>query len=407
MSGGIVVVGGGFAGVWAAAAASAVRADEGPLARDLPVTVISPSDDLVIRPRLYEADPGRMRVPLHGVLSPIGVRHVRATVTGISAGPSASAGGSVDLTRRGAPPGTMRYDRLVLTSGSQARTPSVPGAAHLFSIDTIAAAIRLDRHLHGLSARPRTAARDTVVVVGAGFAGIELACTLPARLRRTAPGARMRVILAEHSSVVGPALGPGPRPVITAALAEAGVEVRLDRRLVRVSADAAEFSDGSVIGTCTTIWTAGMRASSLTGSLEAERDGLGRLVVDEFLRVPAAGQVFAAGDTAAALTPDGYPVMQSCQHAIPLGKFGGHNAMSDLLGRPLEPFDPGPYITCLDLGEDVAVVTSGWDRDVRLTGARAKAMKKAICESYIYPPAHDATALLAIAKRRPHPAVVA
>jgi hypothetical protein len=34
-------------------------------------------------------------------------------------------------------------------------------------------------------------------------------------------------------------------------------------------------------------------------------------------------------------------------------------------------------------------------------------MKKAICESYIYPPAHDATALLAMAERRPHPAVVA
>jgi NADH dehydrogenase len=78
----------------------------------------------------------------------------------------------------------------------------------------------------------------------------------------------------------------------------------------------------------------------------------------------------------------------------------------DLLGRPLAPFDPGPYLTCLDLGSAGAVAAAGWDREVRLTGEAAKALKKAICESYIYPPAHDADALLAQAARRPQPAVL-
>jgi NADH dehydrogenase len=167
------------------------------------------------------------------------------------------------------------------------------------------------------------------------------------------------------------------------------------------------LSDGSAIGASTAIWTGGLTASPLTAAIGGDRDALGRLITDRFLRVPQVPAVFAAGDTAAARGPDGHLVLQSCQHAVPLGKFAGHNAASDLLGRPLETFDPGPYITCLDLGGAGAVATAGWDREVRLTGEAAKALKKAICESYIYPPVHDAGALMAEAGRRPHPAVLA
>jgi NADH dehydrogenase len=161
-----------------------------------------------------------------------------------------------------------------------------------------------------------------------------------------------------------------------------------------------------VIETGTAIWTGGLTASPLTSCISGARDDLGRLVVDQFLRVPGAPAVFAAGDTAAAEAPDGHRVLQSCQHAIPLGKFAGHNAASDLLGRPLDRFDPGPYLTCLDLGDAGAVATAGWGREVRLTGEAAKAMKKAICESYIYPPVNYADALMAEAGCRPHPAVL-
>lgn len=70
--------------------------------------------------------------------------------------------------------------------------------------------------------------------------------------------------------------------------------------------------------------------------------------------------MFAAGDTAAAACLDGHAVLQSCQHAIPLGKFAGHNAAADLLGRTTQRFNPGPYITCLDPGAVGAVVTTGW-----------------------------------------------
>jgi NADH:quinone reductase (non-electrogenic) len=112
--------------------------------------------------------------------------------------------------------------------------------------------------------------------------------------------------------------------------------------------------------------------------------------------------VYAAGDTAAARTPDGYPVLQSCQHAIPLGKTAGHNAAADLLDRPLAAFASTPYVTSVDLGTAGAVFTTGFERAVRHTGAAAKDLKRAINTVLIYPPVDDARVLLDQAAI-PHP----
>jgi NADH:ubiquinone reductase (H+-translocating) len=273
----------------------------------------------------------------------------------------------------------------------------------LFSVDTVAAATRLGAHLRRLYAGPGRPGREAVVIVGAGFAGIEVATEMVARLRAiTTSGRPPRVVLVEAQGVIGPGLGSGPRQVIADALDEVGVEVLLDQRVAEVADGVAVLADGSLIESATVIWTAGMRASGLTRQLGGPRDALGRVPVDELLRVNQAPSVFAAGGTAAARSPDGHAVLQSCQHAIPLGKFAGHNAAADLLGQPLRPFDPGPYVTCLDLGAAGAVVATGWDREVRLTGEPAKAVKTAITESYIYPPVDDPAAMLESARARPN-----
>lgn len=396
----VVIVGAGFAGVWAAAAAAAERDDAGLAARDFRITVVTPGDDLVIRPRLYQSEPHRMRTPLDGVLGPLGVQRVAATVTGLD--PDAR---QITFTAAGGSPAAVGYARLVLASGSHVATPRLTGAGHLFNVDTIGAAARLDSHLRRLRADPDVPGRDTAVVVGAGFAGIEVATEMITRLRAvTGPGGRRpRVVLVEAQDCIGPDLGPGPRRVIADALDELGVEVLLGQPLHAVTAASAILADRSPIASATVVWTAGLVASPLTSRVPGTCDRLGRLVVDDYLRVDGTPSIFAAGDTAAAVCPDGHAVLQSCQHAIPLGKFAGHNAAAGLLGRATHRFDPGPYITCLDLGEAGAVVTTGWDRQVRLIGEPAKAMKKAIVESYIYPPADDADAVLAVARTREHP----
>jgi NADH:ubiquinone reductase (H+-translocating) len=96
----------------------------------------------------------------------------------------------------------------------------------------------------------------------------------------------------------------------------------------------------------------------------------------------------------AALAPDGHRVMQSCQHAIPLGKFAGHHAAAELLGYDPQPFAADPYLTCLDLGLAGALFTTGWERVVELTGPAAKALKRRITGELIYPPFDDGEELM-------------
>jgi NADH:quinone reductase (non-electrogenic) len=393
---GVLVIGGGFAGVWSAAAGVLAAGDT-----DLPVTLVSQGHDLVIRPRLYQTDPARMRVPLDRILGPIGVRRVAATVTGID-----TAAHRVRVVEPGGTSAVLRYDRLVLASGSRLVVPRLPGAEHLFNVDTLPAATTLHHHLLGLADAADAAGAFTAVVVGAGFTGLELACELVDRLRAVAAplgaATKVRVVLVERAATVGPELGTGPRPHIERALDELGVDVRLDVALQSATATGVRLSDGTEIPTRTAVWTAGMAASPLTAQIPGTRDQLGRLPVDRFLRVVGVPDVYAAGDTAAATAEDGHPAMQSCQHAEPMGRTAGHNAVADLLRRPLTPFEPDPYVTCLDLGSAGAVFTTGFDRVVQSTGSAAKQIKRMI-NTIIYPPVDDAAALLGRADLRGRP----
>ncbi len=391
----VLVIGGGFAGVWAAAGAVRARQEAGADEQALRVTLIAAGDDLVVRPRLYEGNPEGMRVALDRVLGPIGVRRVAATVTGIDT----DARTVTALGRDGAEL-ELSYDRLVLAAGSRVLTPPVDGKQHLFDVDTMPAAAALESHIGRLAGRRGGDERFTVVVVGAGFTGIETATELPARLRRIAGGDPVRVVLVERADVVGPELGPGPRPEILAALEHAGVEVRLNVSLESLDREQAVLSDGTVIPTRTVVWTAGMRASTLTEQIPGSRDGIGRLDVDQHFRVVGVDGVYAAGDTAAAVAENGHVVMQSCQHAVPQGKFAGANVGADVLGLPPVPFAPNPYVTCLDLGPYGAVLTMGWDREVAQTGAEAKQLKQSINTEWIYPPVDDAPAILKLADHR-------
>jgi NADH dehydrogenase len=389
----ILIIGGGFAGVWAAAGVKRLARTAGVAGSELRVTLVDSSDDMVIRRRLYESDPHAMRVPLDRVLGPIGVRWVAATVTGID-----TVGRRAAAVRRDGTPTELAYDRLVLATGSRVVRPDIPGAEHLFDVDQISGAAALHSHLHRLTERPDVDGRFTAVVVGAGFTGLEVATEITDRLREIAGGIgaadRVRVVLVERENVVGPELGEGPRPEILDALAELDVEQRLGVCVERVSLEGAVLSDGTEVPAHTVVWTAGMTASPLTTDIPGDRDRLGRLVVDDYLRVVGVPGVYAAGDTAAAVAEAGHHVMQSCQHAVPQGKFVGQNVAADVLGLPMVAFAPDPYVTCLDLGSVGAVLTSGWDRSVQMTRQEAKELKRNINTKWIYPPVDDADVIL-------------
>jgi NADH dehydrogenase len=141
-----------------------------------------------------------------------------------------------------------------------------------------------------------------------------------------------------------------------------------------------------------------MRASPLTTQIPAPRDNLSRLVVDPDLRVPGVDNVFATGDTARAAADDlGNIAPMTCQFAIRLGAFAGHNAAADLLGLPTEAYEQKTYVVCLDLGASGAVFARGWDPQLEQVGALAKETKRQINTVWIYPPAADRAQLFAAA----------
>lgn len=381
----ILVIGGGFAGVWSAAGAVRAARSAGDAGEHIRITLITGGDDLVLRPRLYEDNPESMRLSLDRVLGPIGVRRLAATVTGIDTDLHVVRA----VTRTGEEL-QQGYDKLVLATGSKLTAAPFAGRENLFDVDTLSAATALDHHLRRLPERAETNGRYTVVVVGAGFTGLEVATTMGDRLHSIADpqgaGGEVRVVLVDRADVLGPELGPGPRPYIESIVDELKIERRLGRTVDRVNPDEVVLSDGEAIPCLTVVWAGGTVASPLTEQVAGERDKLGRLVVDNYLRVMGVPDVYAAGDTAAAEADESHYSMQSCQHATPMGKFAGHNVVADILGTEPLRFAPDPYTTCLDLGPGRAVETRGWDRAVHLTGHEGKARKQVINSSWIYPP---------------------
>jgi NADH dehydrogenase len=383
----ILVLGGGFAGLWSAAGAARARAESGSDAVE--ITLVDRNPYHAIRVRNYENDLSPVTVPLADVLEPIGVAHVAAAVSRIDP--------VRQVVELASPAGELPYDRLVLALGSQVNRPDIPGLAeHGFDIDTFAAAERLDAHLRALADKPASEARNTVLVVGAGLTGIELATELPARLRGLCGPSR--VILADAGAHIGSTMGDDAIPVISEALAALGVDTCVNVGVSRIDADGATLASGEIIPAATVVWCAGMRANPLTACLPVARDRLGRVPVDAFMRVKGVSNMFAAGDCAWSLIDGTHVSVMSCQHSRPMGRFAGHNIVADLLGKPMLPLRIDWYTTILDLGAWGALYTVGWDRQVVSRGAPAKKTKQMINGQRIYPPlTRDRDAILAAA----------
>jgi NADH dehydrogenase len=373
--------------MWSALGAARLIDGANMQGESIEVALIAPEPQLHVRPRLHEINPLGLKAPLLPLFNATGIRFIEGSVRNIKA-----ADHVVEAVDAAGNMFTVQYDKLVLASGSALFRPRVPGLdTAAFSIDQIDDAALLEAHLRGLADQPDTPSRNTVVVVGAGFTGIEIATELPERLRSfIGANTAVKVIVIEQANAVGPDLGSGPRPVIEQALNELGVEVRLNVAVKSIDKDGIVTSNGERIDAKTVIWTAGMRANSLTKQFNAERDSLGRLHVDANLRVLGMDNVFAAGDVAFAATDDaGNHALMSCQHAMNMGRFAGHNVAADMIGGALLPYRQPVYVTCLDLGSWGAVFTEGWDRQIKLVGDEAKALKRQICTEWIYPPAAD------------------
>src|SRR5258705_2067897 len=391
----LVIIGAGFAGMYAALSAARLRDIQGASPGELEIALVAPQPTLVVRPRLYESKPETLTAPLLDVLKAIDVVYVQGRAETVD-----TKAREVGISISGGKRKKLSYDRLVVATGSRLFRPNIPGLAeHGFSVDSLDDAIALDKHLHNLADRPAVNGRDTAVVVGGGFTGIEAATEMPSRLRQVlGKDTKTRVIIVDRNKAIAPDMGEGPRPVIEDAVRKLGVETRLGAGVASLDESGVTLSSGERIEAETVIWAAGIRAPPLTHQIPAERDNFGRLLVDRDLRVPSVPGVFATGDAArAASDDDGNYALMSCQPATRMGAFAGNNAAAELLGVPTKPSHRQGYVTCLDLGEAGALFTRGWEREVTMVGDVAKKTKQEINTVWIYPPQAERAAALASA----------
>ncbi|HAS1310523.1 TPA: NAD(P)/FAD-dependent oxidoreductase [Enterobacter bugandensis] len=389
----ILIVGSGFAGMWAAVSAARLSEKQGN--NSLEIAVLAPLPELRVRPRFYEEKVSTLVAPLTDLFAELDITFIAGHAEQID-----TTAKTVLYRMSNGAHATASYDRLILATGSQTKRPPIAGLAdYAFDIDQLESAQVFERHLDSLALRPSTPERNTVVVCGGGFTGIELATELPARLRaHFGDNTEIKIVVVERGPVIGGRYSDALRKTIAEASEALGVEWRLKSEVEAIDAHGITLKNGERIAAATVVWTAGVEANPLSLQIDGERDSQGRLVVTETLQVPAHPDVYATGDMAHAKTDDaGNTALMTCQHAIQLGKFAGHNAAASLLNVAPYPYRQVNYVTCLDLGAWGAVYTEGWEQAVKSVRDEAKKIKIAITNELIYPPAADKAVAFAAA----------
>ena len=330
----VVVVGGGFAGFYAAKSLRRRRGDEAE------IVLVSPTDYFLYLPLLPEVavgilEPRRISISLTATLP--GVRLVLGVVD------------RLDVERRRVglidPEGRRReldYDRLVISAGSVNKLLPIPGVAeYAHGFRGIPEALYLRDHLirqvelAAMCEDPEErAARLTCVVVGAGYTGTEVAAQGQLFMKELA---RSRGIAEDPHWVLvsrGEVLAGLDEHLAKTAdrvLRERGVDVRTHEQMDEATGVGVRLTSGDTIPTRTLLWCVGVRPDPLIDELGIEVDQ-GRLVVDQHLRVPGYPEVFACGDAAAVpdrARPGEYTAM-TAQHAERQGTLAGRNVAASL-----------------------------------------------------------------------------
>lgn len=264
-----------------------------------------------------------------------------------------------------------RYDHIVLAPGSVTRTFDIPGLTeYARGMKTLAEAAYIRDHviaqldLADASEDERERrSRLQFVVVGGGYAGTETAACLQRltthaikRYPRLDPG-----LIKWHLIDIAPKLMPELGDKLGASALEImrqrGVEVSLGVSVDKAEADQVTFTDGRVVPSRTLIWTAGVAASPLVATLDAETVR-GRLAVTPEMAVPGLSGVLATGDAAA--VPDlskgeGAICPPTAQHAIRQGRHLADNILATLRGAKPEPYVHKDMGLVVDLGGTDAV----------------------------------------------------
>ena len=336
----VVIIGGGFGGLYAARALRRANVE---------LIVLDRTNHHLFQPLLYQVAtatlaPTDITAPIRWLLR----QHANTTVLLAEAQ-------RVDPERRvvviDAEPHEVSYDYLIVAAGARHAYFGHPEWEELApGLKSIGDAIELRQRILVAFERAEEAMTDaerdawlTFVIVGAGPTGTELAGMLPTIARHSLPrefrriaNAKARVILLEGGRKV---LSTYPDTLSEHArrdLENLGVDVRTGALVTNIEAGVVHVGD-EAIRTNTIIWAAGNAASPLGRTLGGEVDRVGRVLVAPDLSVPMHPEIFAIGDMAA-VTSHGKPVPGVAPAAMQMGRHAAKNIQRDLQQRERKPF---------------------------------------------------------------------
>jgi NADH dehydrogenase len=343
----VVILGGGFGGVYAALAFEKVLAGR----QDLDVTLVNRENFFLFTPMLHEV--AASDLDMTHIVNPIRklLRRVKFVQGDVEA---------IDLPGRRVVVAhgsehhdhALEYDHLVLALGAVTNFYGLPGveerALTMKSLgDAIGLRNRLIDHLEQADVECCGAERarlGTFVVAGGGFAGVETIAAVNDFVREACafyPGLdakALRVVLVHDGPFLLPELGERLGVYAEKRLAERGVEIRLRTRITGMSEAGVALSDGAVIPSKLLVWTGGTAPNPILAALPCAKER-GRVIVSEYMEVPEWPGVWALGDCA--MVPDrdtGRPFPPTAQHALRQGKVLAANIVAAMRGGGRQPF---------------------------------------------------------------------
>jgi NADH dehydrogenase len=344
----IVILGGGFAGVYTA------KFLEKALGRcdDFEIILVNKENYFVFQPMLPEVISGS--IGLFDTVSPIR-RLLPRTNLHVRDVEAIDLKNKVVTTSPGfrPHPHVIAYDYLVFALGNVTDFRGMPGLPeHALPFKNLADALYLRNHV--IRALEEAAIEDhdmqlrkqllTFVVAGGGFSGVEVAAELNDFLRGVAENYRsldpreIRVVLVHSQDRILPELSEDLARFAQKILQKRGVELLLNARLAAASGEEAILKDGTRIPTRTLVSTVPSSPHPIIDGLDLPKGKNGRLICNGALEVEGAPGLFAVGDCGQIPTPDGVASPPTAQYATRQARIAAENIIADIRGGAKKTF---------------------------------------------------------------------
>lgn len=352
----IVVLGAGYTG-----AVAAGRLAKRLHREDVAITLVNPEPDFVERVRMHQFAAGQdlKPRPFDEMFAGTGVELRLASVT------------AVDVDRRTVSvtgtdgPAELSYDTLVYALGSGWNDGDVPGVA---------------AHADELASRP----------------GVEAAT----EIAEARPD--LSVSLAAHGAL-GDWLSAKGRAHLRKVTDGLGIEVHEHAAVTAVTEDGVTTSDGRTVPAAVTVWTTGFAVHPIARATTLEVTERGQIVVDATMRSVSHPDVYAVGDAAMAIGPQGKPLRMSCASGVPMAWQAADAIAARLAGTKVPHVAIRYFQQCISLGRKEGLIqfVTADDRavDRALTGRTAALYKELICKGAAWGVANPTVGLPARRRR--------